>query len=138
MAERAFESELEAWFHDSPRMADSAVFAARVTGRLERSWTFRRFIIGGLGLAGGLIGGIQILDSGLLNRLSTIEAHPGSVGHALSARLQDSSLAQSPFIHDSVAKLATLGGGNAEALWMSVAMALFAAGLLVTRAIREF
>ena len=32
---------------------------------------------------------------------------------------------------------ARLGGGNAEALWMSVAMGLFAAGLMVTRAVRE-
>lgn len=137
MAERSFEAELESWFHDSPRLPDSAVFADRVTDRLERAWTVRRFVIGGLGLVGGLIGGAQVLDSGLLQRLSTVESRSGSVGHALSSRLQDSALAQTPFIHDGVIKLAALGGGNAEALWMSVAMALFAAGLLVTRAVRE-
>ena len=137
MAERSFEVELESWFHDGQRLPDSALFAERVTGRLERAWTFRRLVIGGLGLVGGLIGGAQVLDSGVLQRLSTVESHSGSVGHALSSRLQESSLAQSPFIHDGVVKLATLGGSHAEALWLSVAMALFAAGLLVTRAIRE-
>ncbi len=137
MAERSFEAELESWFQNSPRLPDSALFAERVSGRLERAWTFRRLVIGGLGLFGGLIGGAQILGSGLLLRLGAVESQSTSMGHALSSRIQDSSLAQSPFIHDGVAKLAALGGANAEALWMSVAMALFAAGLLVTRAIRE-
>ena len=137
MAERSFEAELESWFHDSPRLPDSALFADRVTGRLDRTWTFRRFVIGGLGLVGGLIGGAQVLDSGLFQRLDTMEAHPGGVTHALADRLQDSTFAQSPFFHDSMARLATLGGGNAEVLWMSAAMAVFAVGLLVTRAIRE-
>ena len=138
MAERALEAELESWFAHSPPAPDAALFAVRVTDRLERNWTFRRFLIGGLGLIGGLIGGAQVLDSGLLSRLTAAGDRPGVVGHALVSRIQDSSLAQTPFFHDTLARVAELGGGNAEALWMSVAMALFAAGLLVTRAIREF
>ena len=138
MAERSFEAELESWFHDSAPLPDSAAFAARVTGRLERAWTFRRFLIGGLGLVGGLIGGAQVLDSGLLSRLGAMESHSGSMTHTLTTRFQDSPLAQSPFIHDTFGRLTTLGGGNAEVLWMSIAMALFAAGLLVTRVVREF
>lgn len=138
MAERHFEAELESWFAEAPGLPDASVFADRVTGRLERDWTFRRFVIGGLGLLGGLIGGAQVLDSGLLSRLTSVESHSGSVTRAVADRIEGSSLAQSPFIHDTFARLAELGGGNAEALWMSVAMALFAAGLLVTRAIREF
>jgi hypothetical protein len=134
MPDRALEADLESWFADSPPLPDAALFASRVTGRLERDWTFRRFLIGGLGLIGGLIGG---LDSGLLGRLTSVEARSDSVSHTLATRIQDSPLAQTPFVHDTLARLADLGGGNAEALWMSVAMALFAAGLLVTRAIRE-
>ncbi len=137
MSERAFEADLESWFADSPPLPDAALFASRVTGRLERDWTFRRFLIGGLGLIGGLIGGAQVLDSGLLGRLPAMEAKPGVLGHALATRIQDSPLAQTPFVHDTLARLGELGGGNAEVLWMSAAMALFAAGLLVTRAIRE-
>ena len=137
MAERALEADLESWFADSPPLPDAALFASRVTGRLERDWTFRRFLIGGLGLIGGLIGGAQVLDSGLLGRLTSVEARPSVVGHDLATRIQDSPLAQTPFVHDTLARLADLGGSNAEALWMSVAMALFAAGLLVTRAVRE-
>jgi hypothetical protein len=137
MPDRALEADLESWFAGSPPLPDAALFASRVTGRLERDWTFRRFLIGGLGLIGGLIGGAQVLDSGLLGRLPSVEARPGEVGHELAARIQDSSLAQSPFVHDTLARLADLGGGNAEMLWMSAAMAVFAAGLLVTRAIRE-
>ena len=137
MPDRALEADLESWFADSPPLPDAALFASRVTGRLERDWTFRRFVIGGLGLVGGLIGGAQVLDSGLLGRLTSVETRPGVVGHALAARIQDSSLARTPFVHDTLARLAELGGGNSEALWMSVAMGLFAAGLLVTRAVRE-
>ena len=137
MAERALEAELEAWFADSPPLPDAALFAQRVTGRLERDWTFRRFLIGGLGLIGGLIGGAQVLDSGLLARLTSVETHSSSMGHTLATRFQESSLAGTPFVHDVLARLGELGGGNAEVLWMSVAMALFAAGLLVTRVIRE-
>jgi hypothetical protein len=137
MAERALEADLEAWFADSPPLPDAAVFAGRVTGRLERDWTLRRVLIGGLGLIGGLVGGAQVLGSGLIGRLPTVEAQSASVSHTLATRLQDSSLVQTPFVHDTLARLSELGGGNAEALWMSVAMALFAAGLLVTRAIRE-
>jgi hypothetical protein len=138
MPDRALEADLESWFADSPPLPDAALFASRVTGRLERDWTVRRFVIGGLGLIGGLIGGAQVLDSGLLARLTSVEARSDVVGHALASRVQESSLAQTPFVHDTLARLAELGGGNAEVLWMSLAMALFAAGLLVTRAIREF
>jgi hypothetical protein len=138
MPDRALEADLESWFADSPPLPDAALFASRVTGRLERDWTFRRFLIGGLGLVGGLIGGAQVLGSGLLGRLPAIETRPDLMGHALATRVQDSTLAQTPFVHDTLARLGDLGGGNAEMLWMSAAMAVLAAGLLVTRAIREF
>ena len=137
MAERHFEADLESMFADTPVLPDAARFADRVTGRLERDWTFRRFVIGGLGLLGGLIGGAQVLDSGLLSRLTSVESHSGVVTHALATRIQDSPLVQSSFVHDAIGRLAQIGGGNAEALWMSVAMGLFAAGLMVTRAVRE-
>ncbi len=137
MAERALEAELESWFAESPPLPDAALFASRVTSRLERDWTFRRFLIGGLGLIGGLVGGAQVLDSGLLAKLTSVETRSSSAGHDIATRIQDSSMAQTPFVHDVLTRLLKLAAAMPRALWMSVAMAVFAAGLLVTRAVRE-
>ena len=70
--------ELDRLFAEPPAFADGDIFALRVEGRLDRGWTFRQFLIGGLGIAGGLILGAQILGSGLATRLGAVVEEEGS------------------------------------------------------------
>ncbi len=126
MADRSFEIELDRMFSNHPAFADGDAFAARVEARLDRGWTMRRLLIGGLGLAGGLIGGAQVLGSGLLQRADAIA---GQSNKLISGQLAD------------LAGAHVLPGGlevNGEILWMSAALAIVAVGLGVTRAIRDF
>jgi len=125
MAEVVFERELERMYAEAPAFVDAEYFARRVEERLDRGWTARRMLIGGLGLAGGLIGGGQLLASGLMARIGNL---PIESGRLVSAGLKD-VLPQSL----STANL-PLGG---EALWMSAGLAVVAIGLAITRAIRE-
>lgn len=125
MADRNFEMELDRLFADHPAFADSDLFALRVETNLERGWTFRRFLIGGLGLAGGLVGAGQLLGSGLGSRLNALAAH-----YAPSIQVSWTDVALSH----------VLPGGlevNGEFLWMSAALAAVAVGFALTRAIRE-
>jgi len=128
-SDRTLEARLENAFAESPVFADADVFALRVHDALERNWLVRRLVIGALGLAGGLIGVVQLLRSGLVD-------HLGAVGGAW--RLVNNDLTGLP-----VARIFSelFGAGpstGAEVLWMSGAMAIIALGLFVTRAIREF
>src|SRR5580704_8318976 len=69
MAERNFEVELGRMFAEAPALPDANLFALRVDERLNRGWTVRRLVIGGMGVVGGLIGGAQVLGGGLVERL---------------------------------------------------------------------
>ena len=125
MADRTFEMTLERLFAEEPPFPDGDLFVARVTERLNRGWTFRQFLIGSLGLLGGLIGGTQMLASGLVSRLNMVTA---SSKHLLSSRLTDLTSAH------------VLPGGleiNGEVLWMAGALAAVAVGLALTRGIRD-
>ena len=125
MADRTFEMTLERLFAEEPPFPDGDLFVARVTERINRGWTFRQFLIGSLGLLGGLIGGTQILASGLVSRLNMITA---TSRHIVSSRLADLTA-------DHV-----LPGGlaiNAEVVWMAGALAAVAVGLALTRGIRD-
>ena len=124
MVDRSFEIELDRMFADAPAFADSDLFAARVDARLERGWTFRRVLIGGLGLVGGLIGAGQVVGSGLLQRAGVLGAQSNQL---ISARLGDLAAAR------------VLPGGlevNGEVIWMSAALAAVAIGFALTRATR--
>jgi hypothetical protein len=135
MVNRGFDTELERLFAESaPAAVDADRFAARVTARLDRSWTYRRILIGGLGGVGGLIGGAQFLSSGLLSQfaaglaqtdvaVSRFNLVRGATGSALRG-LNDAVAAGSPF--------------DARLLMMSAALAVVAGGLFFTRTIREF
>ena len=125
MAEVVFERELERMFAEAPAFADADYFAARVEQRLDRGWTARRVLIGGLGMVGGVIGGAQLLGTGLVARLGAL---PTDSAKLVTASLQD--VLPADF---TVANL-PLGG---EAVWMSAALAVVAIGLALTRAIRE-
>ena len=133
MVERAFEIELDRLFAESPPLADADRFVQAVTLRLERGWTFRRFLIGGLGIAGGLIGGAQVLGSGLLGRLTAAGVRSDdAANHFIAARLSDSPAARG--LSDLVAAGSSMDG---QVLWMSAALAVLAIGLFLTRAVRE-
>jgi hypothetical protein len=129
MADRTFEMDLDRQFADAPILPDAELFALRVTERLDRGWSFRQVLIGGLGLAGGLIGAGQLLSSGLLSRVSVVTDQfdalmkPGA-GELPAAR--------------SLGNLLAIGSTmDGQILWMSAGLAALAVGLFVTRTIRE-
>jgi hypothetical protein len=125
MPDRTFEMELDRMFADSPALADADLFAARVLERLHRGWNFRQVLIGGLGLAGGLIGGAQIIGSGVIGRLTTVGDQ--------SNKLVSSGLNGLDAAGFLPAGLPVSG----EILWMSAALAVLAVGFVVARAVRE-
>ena len=129
MVDRSFEMELDRQFSESAVLADSDLFASRVTDRLERAWTFRRLLIGGLGLAGGLIGAGQLLSSGILSHLDSVTARSDAL-----VRMGMDELPAARGLTDLLASGASVDG---QVLWMSAALAALAVGLFVTRAIRE-
>jgi hypothetical protein len=125
MADQTFDALLDQLFGETPAFGDADRFARRVVERLDRGWTARRLLIGGLGLLGGVIGGAQVLGSGLIGRIGDLTAR--------SDRAISSSLA------------GMLPAGltprdmplNGEILWMAAALAIVAVGFAITRAIRE-
>jgi len=124
MADRTFEMTLERLFAEEPAFRDGDLFVARVSERINRGWTFRQFLIGSLGLLGGVIGGGQMLASGLVSRLNVIAA---SSRHMVSSRLADLTA-----VH-------VLPGGvaiDAQVMWMAGALAAVAVGLALTRGIK--
>jgi len=125
MAELAFDALLDRLYGEAPAFADADRFARRVEERLDRGWTARRWVIGGLGLIGGLIGGGQILSSGLVGRLDELGNRSDRL---ISAGITDLL----PL--DFVPRGLPLDG---EILWMAAALAAVAVGFAVTRAIRE-
>lgn len=129
MSDRTFEMELERQFAAGPILADTDTFALLVTQRLDRGWTFRRMLIGGLGVVGGLIGAGQILGSGLLARLDAITAQ--------SDTLVKSGIAGLPAARELSTLLSTGLSMDGQVLWMSAGLGVLAVGLFVTRAIRE-
>ena len=125
--------ELERLFTEAPALADADGFAARVTARLDQSWSLRQVLIGGLGIAGGLIGGAQFLASGLVTQLAAGAAQTQEmIGRLAVARGSAGSAAEA--LTDALTSGPTL---DARILLMSVALAAVAGGLFLTRAIRE-
>jgi hypothetical protein len=97
--------------------------------KLDRGWQFRRLFIGGLGLAGGLIGAGQMLRFGLLSRIEDFTEQ--------SDALVRFGLARLPAVRGAADLLSTSSSIDGQLLWMSGALAALAIGLFVTRAIRE-
>ncbi|HLK23436.1 MAG TPA: hypothetical protein VKT30_02125 [Caulobacteraceae bacterium] len=126
MAERNFEVELGRMFAEAPAMGDSDFFALRVDERLRRGWTLRRTLIGGMGLAGGVVGGAQILGGGLVERLGRATTDAGG---ELTGRVVD-------FVENSLMPQAF--PMNAEIIWFAAAAAAAAIAFAITRVVREF
>ena len=133
MVDRGFETELERAFGEAPALADADGFAARVTARLDQSWSYRQALIGGLGIAGGLIGGAQFLGSGLVTQLAAGAAQTNELIGRLAV-VRGSAMSAVQALTDAVMAGPTL---DARILLMSVALAAVAGGLLLSRAIRE-
>jgi hypothetical protein len=125
MADRSFEMRVDRLFAENPAFPDGDLFARRVEARIERGWTFRRTLIGALGIAGGLIGGAQVLGSGVLQRVGALTSQSSDLVSGKVAELAGSHV---------------LPGGlevNGEILLMSAAMAVLAIGFGVTRILRD-
>ncbi|MFN3522424.1 MAG: hypothetical protein ACK4YQ_09260 [Phenylobacterium sp.] len=126
MAEVDFERALERMYAEAPAFADGESFAAAVERRLNRGWTVRRLMIGGAGLAGGVIGASQLILSRVVDRLET--ASEGSA-KIISAGWREVSPSA-----DLIASMPA----SSPMVWMALAMALLALGFVVTRLIDEF
>src|SRR5579859_7056298 len=72
MADLEFEGRLDRLFAEAPMLGDAEAFARRVQSRLDRSWTLRRLLIGGLGVFGGLIAVVQLAASGVIGRAQVL------------------------------------------------------------------
>ena len=125
LADPTFEVLLDRLFGQSPDLSDQDAFAAGVRRRLDRSWTLRRLVIGGLGVVGGLIGVGQLAASGVVGR-----AHILSVQ---SSRL--ASIAVANHLPERLfADLLPLGS---DVLWAAGVLCLLALALAVMRAIGD-
>ena len=125
MAETSFEFRLERMFAEAPSAPDAELFALQVLGRLDRGWNARRFVIGAMGVLGGLIGGYQILGSGVTGQVT------GYIGHA------NDFLAR--HVAASVSDALAPGGiyVDVQAIWLAGALIIVAAGFGVARLVRE-
>jgi hypothetical protein len=126
MAEAEFESRLLRLFDQPPAMPDGDAFALRVEARLDRGWGLRQVLIWTAGIAGGVIGAVQMVGSGLLPQFETAT--------------EESSLALSRHFETfmrSGADYAALPL-NGEVLWMAAALGVMALAFAITRAVEEF
>jgi len=122
---REFETRLDRLFTQSPPMADGDAFAERVEQRLRRGWTFRRVLIGGLGVLGGVIGVAQMAASGVIGHVEGLSAQTG--------RLWSADLNKLTSLHLPLA-VAPLGAG---VLWMAAFVAVVGLGFAITRVIED-
>jgi len=125
MTDMGFHMDIERRFANAVSMPDAEFFSLRMADRLDRGWGFRQVLIGGLGLIGGLIGGAELLGSGLIGRATALRAQ----AEALIARLGD--LRAVP--HQISIRTST----EAEILWMSGLLAIVALALFAIRALRN-
>ncbi|HEY2659670.1 MAG TPA: hypothetical protein VGI79_08110 [Caulobacteraceae bacterium] len=79
MADLEFESRLDRLFAETPALGDADGFARKIQSRLDRSWTLRRVMIGGLGVAAGLIAVVQLAASGVIGRAEIISTQSAKV-----------------------------------------------------------
>jgi len=113
-------------FAEAPALADADLFALRVDERLSRGWTVRRLVIGGMGVAGGVIGGVQVLGGGLVERLGGAATDAGG---QLTGKLAD--LVADNLMPQSFPL-------NAEVIWLAATVVAAVVAFAVTRVVREF
>ena len=125
MAEASFEGRLERMFAETPAMRDADLFTLQVVDRLDRGWTARRLLIGVMGAVGGVIGSAQILGSGAIGHIQAL----GAQSNAYLLQHLTQMIPQN-VLPAGVAL-------NGQVIWMTLALAVVAAGLGVARGIRE-
>jgi len=125
MAETSFEFRLERMFAEAPAAPDADLFAAIVMSRLDRGWTARRALIGGMGLVGGVIGVTQLVGSDAFAHLQT------AAGRANDILTQELASAMPPGL--PLGDLAL----EVQVIWMAGALAIVAAGFGIARLFRE-
>jgi hypothetical protein len=123
MAEASFEFALERLFADAPAMRDADLFAAEVMSRLDRGWTARRVLIGGMGAVGGVIGAAQVIGTDAFGRLHDVGAHATAV------------------LNQAIVQALPAGAGpvgvDLQMVVMVGALAIVAAGFGLARLVRE-
>ena len=123
MAEIDFERRLERLFADAPELPDAQAFTQRIEQRLNRGWTARRWLLGASGMAGGVIGGSQLVMSNVFQQVESAEQ---------SARVISQGLARVTPTSDMVS---ALSGGYG--LWIAVGVAVLTMGFAVARVFEE-
>jgi hypothetical protein len=126
MADLIFERELSRMFAEAPELGDANLFALKVDDTLQRGWTIRRVLIGGLGVAGGVVGGAQLLGGGLVARLGVATSQSGRL---LTGKVID--LVQAGVMPQSLPP-------DVGVFWLAGTFAVIAIGFAVTRVMREF
>jgi hypothetical protein len=126
MAERNFEVELGRMFGEAPALLDADLFALRVDERLNRGWALRTLVIGGMGVAGGVIGGVQLLGGGLVERLGGAATDAGG---QLTGKVVD-------LVADNL--MPQSFPVNAEVIWLAATVVVAVVAFAVTRVVREF
>jgi hypothetical protein len=125
VADPGFEFRLERMFAEAPPAPDAELFAFRVLERLDRGWNARRFVIGSMGVLGGLIGAYEILGTGATGQLT-----------AFIGRSND-FLAR--HVAASISETLAPGGiyVDVQAIWLAGALVIVAAGFGLARLVRE-
>ncbi|MGH6986002.1 MAG: hypothetical protein ACRED9_04075 [Caulobacteraceae bacterium] len=131
MPERSFEARLERLFSEAPAFADAEYFTARLDERLTRDFGLRRLLIGGLGVAGGLVVVWQVAASALGGRLAQMRPLIAGLGPGGGLEAHFSAIAQARFLPAGFPL-------NGEMFWMSTAAAVVAIGFAISRVVREF
>jgi hypothetical protein len=129
MADKSFEMALERGFAEAPTFLDADLFALGVAEKLDRGWTLRRLVIGGLGLVGGLIGASQLLNTDILTRMNAFVTKVDGVSVRGAIRM--------PAVHEFEGLVSGAGSADGQFMWMVSVLAALSVGLFVARAIRE-
>lgn len=131
MPDQGFDAELSRLFGEHPGFPDQALFALEVERRLTRGWSLRRWLIGALGLSGGLVAVVQVAGANF-------------VGHAIAASQASVTAAQHtattlPGLASLVLQTTGLRSApfGAEAIWLVLGMLALAVALLATRSLEE-
>jgi hypothetical protein len=125
MAEASFEFRLERMFAEAPAAPDADLFAALVMGRLDRGWTARRVLIGGMGVVGGLIGAAQLVGGDSLGHATAM------AGRANQLLTETLASAMPPGLPAADVGLET------QVVWMAAALVVVGAGFGLARLFRE-
>jgi hypothetical protein len=104
---------------------DADIFTLKVLERLDRGWSARRFLIGAMGVLGGLVGGYEILGSGVAGQLTTYVGNANQfLARQVAANLSDTLAPGGIYV-------------DVQAIWLAGALLIVAAGFGLARLVRE-